>query len=237
MLWLTPERQFPGSTAERRRRGNRRPKPRLSRSTARDCANIANPKPDAPPANLVMVTSALPGEGKSYCSINLAISMALEMDRTVLLIDADVARASIPPAFGLHAEKGLMDLLADRDTALADVLWKTDIGRLSLLPSGAAHNYATELLASDTMHSLLRDVAERYSDRVIIFDSPPLLAASEGGALASQMGQIIVVVEAGETSEATLKDALGRLDTAGIVGLLLNKVEGPVSEYRYGAYG
>jgi exopolysaccharide/PEP-CTERM locus tyrosine autokinase len=198
--------------------------------------NIAAGRAGAPPANLVMITSALPGEGKTYCSINLAISIALEMDRTVLLVDADVAKSDIPPALGFKADKGLMEVLLDRRVDVADVLWKTDIGNLTLLPVGTAHKHATELLTSESMRVLLRDMAQRYHDRVIIFDSPPLLSASEASALASQMGQIIVVVEAGKTSEATLKGALARIDESRVAGLLLNKA--PTSPHEgYGTYG
>jgi receptor protein-tyrosine kinase len=200
-------------------------------------ANVAKPKPGAPPANLVLVTSALAGEGKTFCAINLAISMALERDRTVLLVDADVAKPSVPLALGLHAEGGLMEVLLDRHVDFGNVLWKTDIGGLTVLPAGTAHQHATELLASDAMRCLLRDMAERYHDRIVVFDSPPLLAASEAGALASQVGQIVVVVEAGKTSEAALKHALGRIDTSRVTGLLLNKVEATSLEYSYDAYG
>jgi protein-tyrosine kinase len=201
-------------------------------------ANLAAPaKPDAPPANLVMVTSALAGEGKTYCAINLAISIALEVDRTVLLVDADVAKADVAAALGLSAERGLMDVLTDRSIDLADVMWKADIGRLSVLPVGTRHKNATELLASDAMHALLRGMAQRYRDRVIVFDSAPLLAASEAAALASQMGQIVVVVEAGRTSDAALKDALAHVDADRVAGLLLNKVTGSALPYGYDAYG
>jgi exopolysaccharide/PEP-CTERM locus tyrosine autokinase len=200
-------------------------------------ANVAVAQAGAPPSNLVMVTSAMAGEGKTYCAINLAISIALEVDRTVLLVDADVAKADVASALGLRAEKGLMEVLLDRRLDLADVLWKTDIGRLSLLPAGSPHRQATELLTSEAMRVLLRDIALRYHDRIIIFDSPPLLAASEASALASQMGQIVVVVEAGKTSDAILKDALGRIDGSRVAGLLLNKAQGQSLEYGYGAYG
>jgi exopolysaccharide/PEP-CTERM locus tyrosine autokinase len=199
-------------------------------------ANVANPKAGAP-ANLVLVTSALAGEGKSFCAINLAISIAQEMDRTVLLVDADVAKPSIPQALGVEAEKGLMDVLLDRRIDLAEVLCKTDIDKLALLPAGTAHQHATELLASDAMRVLLQEMAERYRDRIVIFDSPPLLAASEASVLASQMGQIVIVVEAGKTSEAVLKAALGRIESSRVAGLLLNKGEGPGLGYYYGGYG
>jgi len=200
-------------------------------------ANAASPRAGATPANLVLVTSAVAGEGKTFCAINLAISIAMEMDRTALLVDADVAKPNVPQALGFEAEKGLMEVLLDRRVDLAEVLWKTDIGTLTLLPSGTTHKHATELLASDAMRALLQEMAERYHDRIIIFDSPPLLAASEAGVLASQMGQIVVVVEAGKTSETQLKDALGRIDSSKVAGLLLNKGESPSLGYGYGGYG
>jgi exopolysaccharide/PEP-CTERM locus tyrosine autokinase len=198
--------------------------------------NAANPKPGAP-ANLVLVTSALPGEGKTFCAINLAISIALEMDRTVLLVDADVAKPCVPQALGLKAEKGLMDVLLDPRIDLAEVLCKTDIDKLTLLPAGTAHKQATELLASDAMRALLQEMAQRHRDRIVIFDSPPLLVASEAGVLASRMGQIVLVVEAGKTSEAALKDALGHIESSNVAGLLLNKGEGPGLGYYFGGHG
>jgi receptor protein-tyrosine kinase len=200
-------------------------------------ANVEKPKPGAPSANLVLVTSALAGEGKTFCAVNLAISMAKERDRTVLLVDADVAKRSVPRVLGLHPERGLMEVLLDRQVDLADVLWKTDIGGLTVLPAGTSHHHSTELLASDAMRNLLREMAERHPDRVVVFDSPPLLAASESGALASHVGQIVVVVEAGRTSESVLKHALGRIDASRVTGLLLNKVETAPHEYSYDAYG
>jgi len=198
--------------------------------------NVVNPKAGVP-ANLVLVTSALAGEGKTFCAINLAISIALERDQTVLLVDADVAKPSFPQALGLEAEKGLMDVLLDRRIDLAEVLWKTDIDKLTILPAGTAHQHATELLASDAMRVLLQEMAERYHDRIIIFDSPPLLAASEAGVLASRMGQIVMVVEAGKTTEAALKEALSRIESSNVAGLLLNKSEGVGLRYYYGGYG
>jgi protein-tyrosine kinase len=199
-------------------------------------ANVAKPKADAP-ANLLLVTSALAGEGKTFCAINLAISIALEMNRTVLLVDADVSKPSIANALGLKAEKGLLDVLLDSRIDLAEVLYKTDIGKLTLLPAGTPHQHAAELLASDAMHLLLHQMADRYHDRIIIFDSPPLLAASEASVLANQMGQIVVVVEAGKTTEEALKAALGHIETSKVTGLLLNKGKASGKGYYSGGYG
>jgi protein-tyrosine kinase len=188
------------------------------------------------PANLVMVTSALPGEGKTFCAVNLAISMAMEMDRSVVLVDADVAQPAVPMALGVIAERGLLDILSGK-MRLSEVLGKTDISNLKFLPAGTAHQHSTELLASEAMRLLLHELTERYHDRVIVFDSPPLLAASEASALAAQMGQIVIVVEAGKTSEAALKAALSRIETSNVAGLILNKGEDPGLRYHHGEYG
>ncbi len=188
--------------------------------------------------NLIMVTSALPGEGKTFCSVNLAISMAMELDRTVLLVDADVAKPTVMSTLGLEGgQRGLMDVLAAGSTDLAEVLWRTNIGKLSILPAGTRHANATEMLASGAMHALVLEMADRYKDRVIIFDSPPVLIASEASVLATQMSQVILVVAAGDTTEAALKEALQRLESCEQVGLMLNKGRAPGSGYRYGGSG
>jgi protein-tyrosine kinase len=198
--------------------------------------NLSDPKPGGR-ANLVMVTSTQPGEGKSFCAINLAISMALEMDHTVLLVDGDVARPSIARALGVEVGKGLMDVLNDRRIKLADVVCNTDIEKLMLLPAGTPDPHATEVLASGAMSILVQEMSVRDRNRVIIFDSPPLMAASEAAVLASQMGQVVIVVEAGKTTEAALKNALGRIESSNIVGLVLNKGERPSLWYDYAGYG
>ena len=138
--------------------------------------NMAKIKSDSP-ANIIMVTSSLPSEGKTFTAINLAISMAQDRDRSVLLVDADVAKPSIPSRLGLKVERGLMDVL-DRGIDVAKVLCKFDVGNLTFMPAGTSHPRATELLGSDTMRALVQEMADRYDDRVIIFDSPPLLAVS-----------------------------------------------------------
>jgi protein-tyrosine kinase len=200
--------------------------------------SVVNPKAGAV-VNLVMVTSALPGEGKTFCAINLAISMAMELGRRVLLVDADMARPNVLPALGLKPGlPGLMDVLGDRSIDVADVLHRTNIEKLTILPAGTAHRHATEILASETMRTLVRELAERYDDRIVIFDSPPLLVASEAAVLATHMSQIVVVVAAGQTTEAALKDALRRLEGCGLVGLLLNKGQAAGSGYYgYDGYG
>lgn len=174
-------------------------------------------------ANLIMVTSSLPGEGKSFCAINLAMSIAMEMDHTVLLVDADVAKPTLPGFLGLKSDKGLMDVLLDDNLQLSDVMIKTNVEKLSILPAGRGNRYATEMLASEAMSRLLQEMANRYHDRVIIFDSPPLLATTEARVLATHMGQIVMVVEAEKTTQDQLQEALNQIESCDVVGLLLNK--------------
>lgn len=188
--------------------------------------------------NLIMVTSSLPGEGKSFCAINLAISMAMEMDRTVLLIDADVAKPRVPEYLGIHADKGLLDVLQDKNLKLSDVMIKTDIAKLTVLPAGRTYKRATELLASAAMTRLVEDIGNRYPDRIILFDSPPLLATSESSVLATHMGQIVMVVEAEKTSQDAVREALSHIQSCEVVGMLLNKTTPtPGADYYYGHYG
>ena len=187
--------------------------------------------------NLIMVTSALAGEGKTFCAANLAMSIAMEMDHTVLLVDADVARPAIPDYLGLETGRGLMDVLLDDKLDLADVLIKTNVETLSILPAGSRHKRATELLASQAMSDLLKEIARRYPDRIVIFDSPPLLLTSEARVLASQMGQIVLVVAAESTTQQAIKEALRQIETCDVVNLIYNKArEFPGGEY-YGYYG
>jgi protein-tyrosine kinase len=186
--------------------------------------------------NLIMLTSALPGEGKTYCAINLAMSLAKEMDHTVLLVDADVARPSILRTLGLKSEPGIMDLLLDEKLDLSDVMLKTNINTLSILPAGTSHRNATELLASLAMSNLLDDISSRYSDRIVIFDSPPLLRTTEAHVLASQMGQIIMVVEAENTTQQAVKNALQLIKSNNNISLIYNKAEPFLGGETYG-YG
>ncbi len=188
--------------------------------------------------NLIMVTSSMPGEGKSFSAINLAISLAMELDHTVLLVDADVSRPSVLNRLGLMPERGLMDVLSGGVSDVGDVMLKTNIEKLTLLPAGMPHQRATELLASDAMNRLLEQMATRYADRIIVFDSPPLLMTTEARVLATHMGQIVIVVEAAKTSHSTLKQALVTIENCPVKLMLLNKTRerGAGNYYGYG-YG
>ena len=186
--------------------------------------------------NLVMVTSALPSEGKTFTSLNLALSIATEIDSTVLLVDGDVAHPSIPEIIGAPHGPGLLDLLTRDDLDFADALVKTNIEKLSLLPAGTRHRRSTELLASEQMASLLREIASRYRDRIIIFDSPPLLATTEARVLATNMGQIVMVVAADATSQHAVNQALATIEGCEIVLMVLNKASRTDVGTYYGYY-
>ena len=186
------------------------------------------------PGNLIMVTSSLPGEGKTYCAINLAMSIAMELDHTVLLVDADVARPSVLRSLGLPAHRGLMDILLDDKIDMSDVMLRTNVDTLSILPAGTSTPRATELLASSSMSTLVDEIAHRYPDRIVIFDSPPLLLTSESRVLASHMGQIVMVVEAQTTTQHAVKEALHQLEGYQNVNLIYNKTrEFPGIEETY----
>jgi exopolysaccharide/PEP-CTERM locus tyrosine autokinase len=189
-------------------------------------------------ANLIMITSSLPGEGKTFTSINLALSIAMEVDTTVLLVDADVARPAVLDRLGLPSCPGLLDLLTQPDYEMADVLLKTNVDRLSILPAGTPHPRATELLTSAGMSRLLDELAGRYSDRIVVFDAPPLLLSTESRALATQVGQVLLVVEAEKTTQNAVTSALSMVESCPVVLTVLNKVEPSQSGGGYyGQYG
>ncbi len=205
-------------------------RPLIANAMGRGAAPIPN-------GNLIMVTSALPGEGKTFSAINLAISIAMELDNTVMLVDADVARPSVLNMLGLPPSKGLLDVLQDNSLNISGVLLRTNIEKLSILPSGTAHSRATELLASDAMIRLLNDMASRYSDRIIVFDSPPLLLTTESRVLATHMGQVVIVVNAENTVQSAVKQAISTIDACPIKMMILNQIRTATTEgYGYG-YG
>lgn len=187
-------------------------------------------------ANLIMVTSAVAGEGKTQTSLNLAISIAMELDHTVLLVEADVLRPSALARVGVQASHGLLDLLETPQTQLPDVLLRTNIPKLTLLPAGTASSRSTELLASDAMDHLLSELASKYPDRIIIFDTPPLLSTTESRVLASHMGQVVLVTEANNTPVSLVKQAYATVENHPVVLGLLNKYRGPKGSTAYGYY-
>ncbi|MDT7535961.1 AAA family ATPase [Sphingobium sp. SA2] len=186
--------------------------------------------------NRILVCSPHSGDGKSFCAINLALSLAAEKDREILLIDADFGKPGIPAALGLEAGPGLMDALADPMVAIEDCVIRTDIPSLSILPAGQRSNADTEFLSSARTEQLLARLTEGRPDRILIFDSPPLLAASPAAVLASHVAIALLVVRADKTSEAAVRDAIGLLKGGAQVQLLLNAVRFTGGGRRFGSY-
>ncbi|MFO1190471.1 MAG: XrtA-associated tyrosine autokinase [Alphaproteobacteria bacterium] len=186
--------------------------------------------------HVIMVTSARPGEGKTFCALSLALSIAAERDLTVLLIDADIAKPEVCKRLGIQAERGLTDVLDDEKLDLADVMIRTNQNKLSVVPAGQPKALATELLASERMERLVEDIATRYPDRVIIFDSPPVLASSAPGVLALHVGQVLFVVEAERTPQAAVESALSHLSGCEHIGVVLNKTRDHGKAEQMGHY-
>ncbi|MEM7501124.1 MAG: hypothetical protein AAF417_03740 [Pseudomonadota bacterium] len=173
--------------------------------------------------NVIMVASALPGAGKTFCSFNLAISISSERDHGAVLVDADVLKPGISRELGLQENVGLIDYLMDPTIRLEDILVQTDLNDLVVIPAGQRHPEATELLASKRMKDLVALLSVRYGDRAVVFDMPPLLLTNEAQVLASQAGQIVMVIEARVTSQESALRALAMLDRDKPINAILNK--------------
>jgi protein-tyrosine kinase len=186
--------------------------------------------------NVIMVNSSRSGEGKTFTAINLAMSIATERDLTVLLIDADVAKPDIPNALGFEADLGLVDLIADDRIRVSDVILRTNIDNLSIMPAGRPHHLATELLASERMAQLVSELSLRYPERVVVMDSPPALLSSVAGVLALNVGQILFVIEAERTSQSAVDNAIGLVSACKNINLLLNKSRPLGGSDRFGSY-
>jgi receptor protein-tyrosine kinase len=193
------------------------------------------PAAEAGLANLVMVTSALPGEGKTFAAINLAGSVAMQGDHHVLLIDSDAKRDSLCHALGLADAPGVLDLAADPNLDPGDVILRTGIEHLSLLPVGRERGRSSELFASREMARLIQRLSRRYSDRLLILDAAPCLSTSDPAALAPVVGQILFVVEAERTQRQEVEAALDLIQSCPLVMLLLNKMQ-VTNRYTFGAY-
>lgn len=194
---------------------------------------------EGPPPNLIMVTSCLPGEGKTFTAVNLAMSMATEVEQRVLLVDADPSRGDVSHQLGLPLRPGLTALLQRGESRGEDEVLQTSVERLSVLPSGAPLEHVDELYASSTMASLVHGLAVADPDRIVIFDSAPLLATTESSVLARLMGQIVLVVEANRTPRDAVARAMQLLDGCANVSLVLNKsrdVDSARYGYGYGAF-
>ncbi|MBB3358582.1 MULTISPECIES: AAA family ATPase [unclassified Novosphingobium] len=184
----------------------------------------------------ILVCSAHPGEGKTFCAVNLALSIAAEKDNEVLLVDADFAKPSVLSTLGLPGGPGLMDALADPEVMVEECIIPTDIPGLSVLPAGNQTGSDTEYLASVRTRAILDRLTAQSPNRIVIFDSPPALAASPASELAMHVGQAVMVVRADVTGEAALRDAVGILSGCADIKLLLNGTRFSPTGRRFGTY-
>jgi exopolysaccharide/PEP-CTERM locus tyrosine autokinase len=191
---------------------------------------------DADKARTVLVCSAKPGEGKTFCAINLALSLAAERDTDVLLVDADFAKPDVLSTLGLADSHGFLDALADTAIDVESLVLRTDVGGLSILPAGTRMATDTELLASARTRAVIARLLSANPRRIVIFDSPPALAASPASVLAMLVGQVMLVVRADRTPESDLKQAVALLDACDHISLALNAVSFVPGGQRFGSY-
>jgi exopolysaccharide/PEP-CTERM locus tyrosine autokinase len=176
-----------------------------------------------PNANIIMVTSARPSEGKTFTAVNLALSIAAEKDKRVLLVDADVLKPNTLRTLGLSERSGLMEYLLGDVKEIGQVMFRSNIEKLRVIPAGRSHHLSTELLASQAMHDLITEFSTRYSDRVIIIDTPPIIGINESAVLANFAGQAVVVVEEGRSKLSDIQIAVERLNPDMAIGFVVNK--------------
>jgi len=218
------------------------PPPHQERELAQQYRQIKRPlinralgrgMPTVPQGNLVMIASSVPGEGKTFMSLNLALSMRLEEDVTVLLIDGDVVNPRMSQVLGVQDEPGLLDVVRDPSISVASLVLPTEVPGLSFLPAGRPSDNATELLASVRMHQIVVQLASDDPARLVLFDSAPLLLTTESQALAQVAGQILLVVRAGQTSQHLVFEAIGTLAEEKPVSLVLNQCVRQPHGYYY----
>lgn len=222
---------WPPASMERRLRDEFRriKRPLLANATASGVAPVER-------GNLVVVASSSAGEGKTFIALNLALSMAQEVDFEVVLVDGDVARRTASTLLGLGDAPGLMDLLEDRELSAESVLVPTSIKSLSVLPAGRPHSLSVELLSSERMRQVSDSLAAGGRNRIVLFDSPPILAAPEALSLCATAGQIAMVVKAGSTLRHDVLTALDQLDPNKAINMILNKSLQVEHGDYYGAY-
>jgi exopolysaccharide/PEP-CTERM locus tyrosine autokinase len=185
--------------------------------------------------NTIMVTSSDIGDGKTITSINLAVTIANEIDHTVLLVDSDLRNPSIHKYLGIESRHGLSEYLTDK-VKLSDVLIKTGIGKLVFLPAGNPPENPAELLSSEKMKRLVQELKLRYKDRYIIFDSSPMLVAADSLSLANYMDGIVFVIQAAHTSEKSAEQAISLMKGCNILGIVFNNVPQYLTKSLYPYY-
>ncbi|WP_020679671.1 XrtA-associated tyrosine autokinase [Marinobacterium rhizophilum] len=204
-------------------------RPLLDNAFGANAAQLTHP-------NLVLVSSCYAGEGKTFTALNLALSMVAEHDRCVLLVDADVIKPSLSRKLNISDQAlGLLDYLNGK-AEVRDIIQSTSIPNFKVVSAGTRHHHATEMIASERMKQFMKELSSRYSDRIVIFDTSPLLGASETSVLAQMTGQALIVVEEGRTSQRQVERALSLLKPKMAIGLVLNKSRTRQKDY-YGYYG
>ena len=174
-------------------------------------------------SNIIMVSSARPSEGKTFTAINLALSFAAEQDKTVLLVDADVLKPNVTRTLRVNPGEGLMEYLLDENKDISDVLYRTNVDKLRIIPAGQTHHLSTELLASERMNYTIDEFSNRYPDRIVIIDTPPLIGINESAVLASFAGQAVIVTEEGRTKLNDINSIVDRLNPDMAVRFVVNK--------------
>lgn len=174
-------------------------------------------------SNIIMVSSARPSEGKTFTAINLALSIAAEQDKTVLLVDADVLKPNVLKTLQVDGDNGLMEYLLGKVDDLSDVIYHTNVPKLKIIPAGQSHHLSTELLASTVMKDTVEEFSTRYPDRVVIIDTPPLIGINESAVLANLAGQAVIVVEEGKSQINDIRSAVDRLNPDMAIGFVVNK--------------
>jgi exopolysaccharide/PEP-CTERM locus tyrosine autokinase len=191
-------------------------------------------------SNIIMVTSARPSEGKTFTAVNLALSIAAEKDKRVLLVDADVLKPNTLRTLGLKERSGLMEYLLGDVKEIGAVMFRSNIDKLRIIPAGRSHHLSTELLASQAMHDLITEFSTRYADRVVIIDTPPIIGINESAVLANFAGQAVVVVEEGRSKLSDIQKAVERLNPNMAIGFVVNKslnTSEQTGYYGYHYYG
>ncbi|MGR5134591.1 XrtA-associated tyrosine autokinase [Vibrio alfacsensis] len=187
--------------------------------------------------NLIMVSSANPNEGKTFSAVNLALILSLEKNKSVLLVDADVLKPSVSKTLDIESRAGLIDYLNGDVSSVDSIIYNTTVPNLRIMPSGESHHLSYELLASDKMLGLAQELANRYTDRIVIFDCPPILGVIETISLSKLVGQVVIVVEHNKTKMSLVQRAVSQLDSRLAIGFIVNKsVNTKLSQYGYG-YG
>jgi non-specific protein-tyrosine kinase len=174
--------------------------------------------------NAVMVTSAMPGEGKSTTAVNLAFALAKDFKQTALLVDCDLRRQSVHDLLGIRSEKGLIDYLVN-DTPVSELILWPGVDKLTIISGGRPFFESSELLGSQKMKELVEDMKKRYPDRYVLFDAPPILTGADTIALMPLVDHVLLVVQAGKTSIDDIKKAVDLIPKEKMLGIVLNRVK------------